>query len=158
MWDDLWLYFHPFLCYLFDFMCMIHGKSKNTHFFLYILPCFYFDVASYSIRIYLQKNWETHNHVHMDKEIYNSNMNSTRVVIENTFGSLKKIWWFLRHFNSKLDRVALMIISCYVLHNYCEMWGALEPRLANAKTMGDNLARFGVNRLPTVKNQKKVKD
>jgi hypothetical protein len=38
------------------------------------------------------------------------------------------------------------------------MWGALEPRLANAKTMGDNLARFGVNRLPTVKNQKKVKD
>jgi hypothetical protein len=44
-----------------------------------------------------------------------------------------------------------MIITCYVLHNYYEMWGALEPRLANAKTMGDNLTRFGVNRLPIVK-------
>jgi len=51
-----------------------------------------------------------------------------------------------------------MIIACYVLHNYCEMWGALEPRLTNAKTMGDNLTRFGVNRLLIVKEQKKVKD
>ncbi len=57
----------------------------------------------------------------------------------------------MKHFNPKLDTVALMIITCYVLHNYCEMWGALEPRLANAKTVGDNLTRFGVNRLPIVK-------
>jgi len=64
----------------------------------------------------------------------------------------------LRHFNSKLDKITLMIIDCYVLHNYCEMWGALEPRLTNAKTMGDNLTRFGVNRLRIVKEQKKVKD
>jgi hypothetical protein len=51
-----------------------------------------------------------------------------------------------------------MIIACYVLHNYCEMWGALEPRLTNAKTMGDNLAGFGVNRLLIVKEQKRVKN
>ncbi len=44
-----------------------------------------------------------------------------------------------------------MIIACHVFHNYCEMWGALEPRLANAKTMGDNLVGFGVNKLPIVK-------
>ncbi len=57
----------------------------------------------------------------------------------------------MKHFNSKLDRVAPMIIACHVFHNYCEMWGALEPRLANAKTMGDNLVGFGVNKLPIVK-------
>ncbi len=44
-----------------------------------------------------------------------------------------------------------MIIACYVFHNYCEMWGALEPMLTNAKIMGDNLVGFGVNRLPIVK-------
>ncbi len=64
----------------------------------------------------------------------------------------------MKHVNSKLDIVALMIIACYVLHNYCEMWGALEPRLTNAKTMGDNLAGFGVNRLLIVKEQKRVKN
>jgi len=84
-------------------------------------------------------------------------MNSMKVVIENKFGYLKKKWT-LKHFNSKFDRVALMIIASYVLHNYCEMWGALEPRLANAKTMGDNLTWFGVNKLPIVKEQKRVRD
>jgi hypothetical protein len=54
-------------------------------------------------------------------------------------------------FKYKVCHVFLNLDGSYVLHNYCEMWGALEPRLTNAKTMGDNLARFGVNRLPIVK-------
>ncbi len=32
MWDGLSLYFHPFLWYLFGFICMIHGKSKDIFF------------------------------------------------------------------------------------------------------------------------------
>jgi hypothetical protein len=38
------------------------------------------------------------------------------------------------------------------------MWGPLKLRLANAKTMGDNLIGFGVNKLPIVKEQKRVRD
>ncbi len=32
-----------------------------------------------------------------------------------------------------------------------EVWGALEPRLANARIRGDNLMGFGVDRLPIVR-------
>jgi hypothetical protein len=31
------------------------------------------------------------------------------------------------------------------------MWGAPEPRLANARIKGDNLMGFGVDRLPIVR-------
>ncbi len=35
MCDSLQLYFHLFLCYLCGFICMIHGKSRDIHFFVY---------------------------------------------------------------------------------------------------------------------------
>jgi hypothetical protein len=36
-----------------------------------------------------------------------------KVVIENKFGYLIFLIFFLKQFNPKLDRVALMIIACY---------------------------------------------
>jgi hypothetical protein len=113
--------------------------------------------ATYPICTYLQKDWKTRNFANVDKIRYDSNMNSGKVVIENAFGYLKNRWKFLRHFNSKVDKASPIMIACCVLHKYCEMWGALEPRLANAKIGGDNLMGFGVNILPIVKEGKQAK-
>ncbi len=150
--DVGWFFFtHFYATYL--FLCAWYKLNLKTFsLFWYILLCFYLDATSYSICTYRRIG----RLIIMCIRKYNSNMNSMKVVIENKFGYLKKKW-ILKHFNSKFDRVALMIIACYVLHN-CEMWGALEPRLANAKTMGDNLTWFGVNKLPIVKEQTRVKD
>ncbi len=112
---------------------------------------------TYPIRNYLQKNWKTHNPIDVDKIRYDSNMNSRKVVIKNVFGSLKNRWKILKHFNSRVDKTSPITIACCVLHNYCEMWGALEPKLANAKIRGDNLMGFGVNRLPIVREGEQAK-
>ncbi len=93
----------------------------------------------------------------MDKIRIDSNMNSRRVVIENAFGYLKSRWRILKHFNFRDDKTTPIIIVCCVLHNYCEMWDALEPRLTNARIKGENLMGFGVNRLPIVRIRKQAK-
>jgi len=84
-------------------------------------------------------------------------MNSRRVVIKNAFVSLIGRWKILKHLNSKVDKASLIIIACCVLHNYCEMWGAPEPRLANTRIKGDNLMGFGVNRLLIVREGDQIK-
>jgi hypothetical protein len=53
----------------------------------------------------------------LDKIIYDSNMNSRKVVIENAFGYVKNRWRILKHF----DKTSLITIVCCVFHNYCEM-------------------------------------
>jgi hypothetical protein len=100
--------------------------------------------ASYLIQPYLQKKWKTHNVVDVDKHIYyDSNMNIGRMFIENAFGSLKNKWHILRHYNLKVDRVIIVVVACYVLHNYCLKWGAPEPRPPNIVVFQDNLQGFG---------------
>jgi hypothetical protein len=47
-------------------------------------------------------------------------------MIENAFGSLKNRWQILKHFKSRVDKALPITIACCVLHNYCEMWGAIE--------------------------------
>ncbi len=84
-------------------------------------------------------------------------MNSEKVVIEYAFGSLKNRWKILKHFNSIVNKTLPIIVACCVLHNYYEMWGVPEPRLANARIKGDNLMGFGVDRLPFVKEGKQAK-
>jgi hypothetical protein len=113
--------------------------------------------AAYPIRTYLQKIWKNCNHARVDKIKYDSNMNSRKVVIENAFGSLKNKWKILKHFNSKVNKESPIIIVCCVLHNYCEMWGVLEPSLANAKIRDDNLMGFGVDKLLIVREGKQAK-
>jgi hypothetical protein len=89
--------------------------------------------ATYPICTYLEKNWKTHNLANVDKIKYDSNMNFGRVVRKNALSFLKKKWWILKHFNFKVGRASLITIACYVLHKYCEMWGAPKLKLANEK-------------------------
>jgi len=61
---------------------------------------------------------EDHNAIDVDKHIYyDSSMNLRRVFIKNAFGSLKNKWCTLRHYNSRVDKVVI-VVACYVLHNY----------------------------------------
>ncbi len=103
------------------------------------------DVA-YPIRPYLQKNWKTHNAVDVDKHIYyDSNMNLERIFIKNAFGSLKNKWCLLKHYNSRVDRVVIVVVACYVRHNSCLKWGAFESGPPNAiafKTISKDLGIY----------------
>jgi hypothetical protein len=81
-------------------------------------------------------------------------MNSKRVVIENAFGSLKTRWKILKHFNSRVDRATKVTMVCCVLHNYCELCGEPEPKVANPATRGDVLMGFCVERLSCVRKGK----
>ncbi len=84
-------------------------------------------------------------------------MNLRRVVIENTFGSLKNRWRSLKHFTSRIDRTSSIIVTCCVFHNYCEMWSAPELGLANARIKDHNLMGFGVDKLLIVRERKHAK-
>ncbi len=75
----------------------------------------------------------------MDKQKYDSSMNLGRVIIENAFGSLKNGWRILKHFSSKVDRVARVVVACCVLHNYCLEWGARKLGPPNVVVAQDNL-------------------
>jgi len=84
-------------------------------------------------------------------------MNSSRVVIENAFVFLKNRWKVLKYFNFRINKASPIIIAYCVLHNYCEMWGAPKPKLANARIRGGNLMGFGVNRLFIVREGEQAK-
>jgi hypothetical protein len=60
-------------------------------------------------------------------------------------------WIILKRFNFKVDKTSPITIVCCKLQNYCEMWGALKLRLANARIRGDNLMGFGVDKLPIIR-------
>lgn len=74
-------------------------------------------------------------------------MNKGKVVIENAFGSLKNQWSILKHFNSKVDKVAKVTITCYVLHNFCDMWKEPKLGLANLTSRKENLLGFNSHML-----------
>lgn len=85
------------------------------------------------------------------------NMNFARVIIENAFGSLKNWWWILKNFNSRVKRAPTIVVACYVLHNYCEMWKIFEPGYVNDVARTGNLAGFKVDRLPTLRVGEHIK-
>jgi hypothetical protein len=60
----------------------------------------------------------------------------------------------LTHFNSRVDRATEVTIVCCVLHNYCELCGELEPKVANPERRGDVLTGLSVERLPCVRKGK----
>jgi hypothetical protein len=110
----------------------------------------------YLIWPYLHKNWKTYFAFDVDKHIYDSSMNSRRVVIKNAFGSLKNKWRMLKHFNSRVDRATRVVVACYVLHNYCFEWGAFEPSPPNVATFQENLQGFE-DKLPTINEEEIAK-
>jgi hypothetical protein len=50
-----------------------------------------------------------------------SAMNLERMVIENSFGTLKNMWPMLKHLNSRIDKTPKITIACCWLHNNCEL-------------------------------------
>lgn len=61
----------------------------------------------------------------VDKTRFDFGINSGRVVIENTFASLKNRWQILKHFNAIVDKAVRVAIACCVLHNYCKIWATI---------------------------------
>ncbi len=84
-------------------------------------------------------------------------MSFANVIIENAFGSLKNRWCILKNFNFNVNKTPIVVIACFVLHNYCEMWKILEPNRVNDATKRDNLVGFKVDRLPTLKDGEQAK-
>lgn len=80
----------------------------------------------------------------------------TNVWIENAFGSLKNQWWIWKHFNSKVDRTKRVMITCCILHNFCEMCNEPKPRLANLENTKE--VGFTNHMLPTPKDGTTIKE
>ncbi len=78
-------------------------------------------------------------------------------MIKNDFGSLKNQWPILKHFNSKVDKVARVTITCYVLYHFCEMWE--EPKLgfANLTSRRENLLVFNSHIRLFIKMERSLK-
>ncbi len=63
----------------------------------------------------------------------------------------------MKNFNSSVKRAPTIVVACYVLHDYCEMWKIPEPSCVNDATRRDNLARFRVDRLLTLRDGEQAK-
>jgi hypothetical protein len=79
-------------------------------------------------------------------------MNFAKVIIENVFGSLKNRWWILKNSKFCVNGVSTIVETCRVLFNYCEMWKIPKFGRVNDAARRDNLARFKVDRLPTLRD------
>jgi len=78
---------------------------------------------------------------------FDSSVNSGRVVIKQAFGALKNGWHILKGFNMSIDKVALVILACCVLHNYCELKKHRVLVLADVRLQHDPYIGFHVGRM-----------
>jgi hypothetical protein len=115
------------------------------------------EYSNYLIQTYLLKNYKTKNAIDVDKIKYACSMNKGKVVIENVLGSLKNQWPILKLFNSKVDKATRVTITCYVLHNFCEMWKEPKLRLANLTSRRENILGFNNHMLFVRKDGKVTK-
>jgi hypothetical protein len=58
----------------------------------------------------------------------------------------------MKNLKFSINRALPITITCCVLHNYCEMRKILKPSHLNDAIKKDNLARFIIDRLPTLKD------
>ena len=109
----------------------------------------------YPIRPYLIKSWKTLND--LQKRRFDNAINSDRIAIENVSGALKNRWRILKHFNSKIDRVARETVACCWLYNYYELRNEIEQYVVNAALCRDPLVRFGNDKLSMYKEGEQTK-
>ncbi len=88
----------------------------------------------------VSKNWKSPQHE--NKKRYDSAMNLGRMIIENSFGTLKNMWPILKHLNSKVDKTPKITIACCWLHNNFELWNQLELKVSQVATK-DPFVGFG---------------
>jgi len=62
---------------------------------------------------------------------------------------LKNIWQILIFFNS--NKALVIVVACGVLHNYYEMWKIPKPCHLNDVITRDNLPKFRIDQLPTLR-------
>jgi hypothetical protein len=58
----------------------------------------------------------------------------------------------MRKLNFSVNRALPITITCCVLHNYCAMRKFLKPSHLNDAIKKDNLVRFIIDRLPTLRD------
>ncbi len=63
----------------------------------------------------------------------------------------------MKIFNSNVNKALIIAVACCVLHNYYEMWKIRKLNHVNDAATTDNLARFKVDRLPTLKDGEQAK-
>jgi hypothetical protein len=64
---------------------------------------------------------------------------------------LKNIWQILKIFNSNDNTALVIVLASCVLHNYDEMWKIPKPGHLDDVIMKDNLPRFRIDQLPTLR-------
>jgi hypothetical protein len=69
-------------------------------------------------------------------------MNYGKVKVENVFMFLENWCKILKFFNSNVNRALAFVITCCVLHNYCEMSKIIEKDYVNNVTRKNNLVEF----------------
>ena len=82
-----------------------------------------------------------------DLPMFDSSVNSGRVVIEQAFGALKNRWRILKGFNMSVDKAVLVTLACCVLHNYCEVHRQRIPVPADERLQRDPYVGFHVGRM-----------
>ncbi len=63
----------------------------------------------------------------------------------------------MKIFKSSVNKAPTVVITCCVLHNYCETWKISKPSRVNDVPKRDNFARFNIDRLSTLKDGKQAK-
>jgi hypothetical protein len=63
----------------------------------------------------------------------------------------------IEEFKFCVNGAPTIVITCCVLFNYCEMWKIPKFGRGNDVARRDNLARFKVDRLPTLRDGKQAK-
>ena len=79
--------------------------------------------------------------------MFDSSINSGRVVIEQTFGALKNRWHILKGFNMSVDKAALVTLACCVLHNYYEVHRQHVPIPGDERLQRDPHVGFHVGQM-----------
>ena len=67
------------------------------------------------------KNHKPANPAIIDKMRFDSVVNGGKVVIEQTFGSLKNRYRILKAFNMLIEKTVVVTLACCALHNYYEI-------------------------------------
>ncbi|XP_033113465.1 protein ALP1-like [Anneissia japonica] len=54
---------------------------------------------------------------------FNERLSRTRILVEHSFGRLKGRWRsIMKRNDSQADKIHIVVASCIVLHNFCEVW------------------------------------
>ena len=79
--------------------------------------------SAYPSRPYLLKNHKRANPTFCNHKRFDASNNTSRVVIEHAFGTLKNRWRILKNYGGNVDKCTTLTIACCILHNNCELYG-----------------------------------